>query len=130
IYADRRERIHVTDLTRRQKVGRLYGRGTMPDMGIPRTFVGHPDPIRAMAAGPGMLVTGGFDREFRFWDWDTGRCFHRLRFRGHPITAAVSADGEWLAASCGKTVHVYRMVTLPRHSHPQPEWYAQLRGHT
>ncbi|MBL9127417.1 MAG: hypothetical protein JNL97_07215, partial [Verrucomicrobiales bacterium] len=70
---------------------------------FPRLIHAHDGAVRAITAVPArrLLVTGGDDREIRWWDIDTGRLVDS-NGSAHPVTAlALSPDGRTLmSASC------------------------------
>ena len=97
---------------------------------VVKTLRGHDDACGALAAGPEGLATGSADKHVKFWDWNTGRCYHDLALRGIVRGLVFSPDGSRFAAAGGSVVMVWDMTPPPRgKGRRKPTELRRFRGH-
>ncbi len=98
---------------------------------VVKKFAGHKDACGALAAGPEGLASGSADKHVKFWDWDTGKCYHDLALRGIVRGMMFNPDGTRFAAAGGALVMVWDMVAPTRgKGKRKPDNLRQFRGHT
>jgi WD40 repeat protein len=60
------------------------------------------------------LASGRHDGRVHVWEIDSGECLTTLESEGNVISVGFSPDGQFLAASCDRTIQVWDTTTWQR----------------
>lgn len=68
----------------------------------------HAHDVIMLVAYPGGFCSGSFDFTAKFWDWDTKRCHHTMRFRGVVRAMSLTLDCQRIAIAGVATISIYQ----------------------